>query len=158
VLGGVEKVTRHKRKVGRLVDVLADPKLTEVDTVLQQLVRARPGHAKHACNIGDGSAVRLRLERGTHEVCVLVGHKLAVGTLAVAERGLPPLPDAFVDGPLDVAGQDLGLALEFVLSRLSEKSPSYLAPLKSASSPRLSRKMRSVSEYVNSRSSRAAMA
>ena len=31
-------------------------------------------------------------------------------------------------------------------SRLSEKSPSYLAPLKSASSPRLSRKIRSISE------------
>src|SRR4051794_25722800 len=37
-------------------------------------------------------------------------------------------------------------------SRLSVKSPSYFAPLKSASSPRLSRKIRSISEYVNSSS------
>src|SRR3954469_6531308 len=43
-------------------------------------------------------------------------------------------------------------------SRLSEKSPSYLAPLKSASSPMLSRKIRSISEYVNSRSAPSATA
>src|SRR4051812_22825986 len=43
-------------------------------------------------------------------------------------------------------------------SRVIEKSPSYLAPLKSASSPRLSLKMRSISEYVKSRSLLSAIA
>src|SRR4051812_38957465 len=41
-------------------------------------------------------------------------------------------------------------------SRRSRKSPSNFAPLKSASSPRLNRKIRSISEYVNSRSRRSA--
>src|SRR4051812_50047243 len=43
-------------------------------------------------------------------------------------------------------------------SRRRRKSPSNFAPLKSASSPRLNRKIRSISEYVNSRSRRSATA
>ena len=49
-------------------------------------------------------------------------------------------------GPIPICSATYSCLRRCASSRLSEKSPSYLAPLKSASSPRLSRKIRSVSE------------
>src|SRR5436309_3139966 len=49
-------------------------------------------------------------------------------------------------GPMPICSATYSCLRRWASSRLKEKSPSYLAPLKSASSPRLSRKMRSISE------------
>lgn len=49
-------------------------------------------------------------------------------------------------GPIPICSATYSCLCRWACSRLSEKSPSYFAPLKSANSPRLSRKIRSISE------------
>ena len=49
-------------------------------------------------------------------------------------------------GSIPICSATYSCLRRWACSSVSEKSPSYLAPLKSASSPRLSRKIRSISE------------
>src|ERR1019366_4358328 len=74
--------------------------------------------------------------------------RAAVREGAEARRGRHPHPRSSTRAPglIPICSATYSCLRRCASSRVSEKSPSYLAPLKSASSPRLRRKTRSVSE------------
>src|SRR4051812_14399954 len=94
-LCGLEKVQVEDRGMGVRVEVLADAKLTEVYTVLEQPSNTARCHSQVARDLHHRDPRDLRLERLDDTTCVPGGDQLAGDRVAlVAERCLTALPDA----------------------------------------------------------------
>src|ERR1019366_189373 len=127
-----------------LEEVPVDPLLTPGAVLLGRAEVLEGAEARRGVESAEGLRVDLaRVREGDIEAT-----PLAPRARMKLSSGPHPHPRSSTRAPglIPICSATYSCLRRCASSRVSEKSPSYLAPLKSASSPRLRRKTRSVSE------------